>query len=163
MATRLKDTDVVLIGLGAVGGVAALPLTQAGLEVVGLEAGTWLTKRDFAPDELRNNYRRWAQASQKPNQEIPTHRPTAASAPFPRLAIHPMMNGVGGTSLHYWAQSWRLTEWDFKVRRETARRYGPSAVPSGSTVEDWPLSYQELEPYYDKVEYTIGVSGKAGN
>jgi len=55
MATKLKDTDVVIIGLGAVGGVAALPLAQAGLEVIGLEAGTWLTRRDFAPDELRNN------------------------------------------------------------------------------------------------------------
>jgi len=55
MATTLKETDVVIIGLGAVGGVAALPLTQAGIEVVGLEAGTWLTRPDFAPDELRNN------------------------------------------------------------------------------------------------------------
>ena len=53
MATRLKETDVVIVGLGAVGGVAALPLAQAGLEVIGLEAGTWLTKRDFAPDEIR--------------------------------------------------------------------------------------------------------------
>ena len=62
MATRLKDTDVVIIGLGAAGGVAALPLAQAGLEVIGLEAGTWLTQRDFAPDELRNNFRGWPQA-----------------------------------------------------------------------------------------------------
>ena len=71
MATRLKDTDVVIIGLGAAGGVAALPLAQAGLEVVGLEAGTWLTRRDFAPDELRNNVRDWPQAVQKANQESP--------------------------------------------------------------------------------------------
>ena len=74
MATRLKDTDVVIIGLGAAGGVAALPLAQAGLEVIGLEAGSWLTRRDFAPDELRNNYRGWPQAVQKANQEIPTSR-----------------------------------------------------------------------------------------
>ena len=74
MATRLKDIDVVIIGLGAVGGVAALPLARAGLEVIGLEAGTWLTRRDFAPDELRNNYRGWPQAVQKANREIPTHR-----------------------------------------------------------------------------------------
>jgi len=74
-----------------------------------------------------------------------------------------MMNGVGGTSLHYWGQSWRLTEWDFKVRSETIRRYGASAIPEGSTLEDWPVSYEELEPYYDRVEYAIGVSGKAGN
>src|SRR4051812_49921244 len=79
MATKLKDTDVVIIGLGAAGGVAALPLAQAGLEVIGLEAGSWLTRRDFAPDELRNNYRGWPQAVQKANQEIPTSRATASS------------------------------------------------------------------------------------
>ena len=53
MATRLKETDVVVVGLGAAGGVAVLPLTQAGIDVVGLEAGTWLTRKDFAPDELQ--------------------------------------------------------------------------------------------------------------
>src|SRR6202007_2599123 len=163
MATRLKETDVVIIGLGAVGGVAALPLTQAGLEVVGLEAGNWLTKRDFAPDELRNNYRGWPQSAQKANQEIPTHRATASSPPFPRALIHPMMNGVGGTSLHYWAQSWRLNPFDFRTVSETTRRYGASRIPKGSTVEDWPCGLEELEPYYDKVEYEIGISGQAGN
>src|SRR6266849_3216876 len=64
MAIDLKKTDVVIVGLGAVGGVAALPLARAGLEVIGLEAGTWLTPRDFAPDELRNNFRGWPQAAQ---------------------------------------------------------------------------------------------------
>src|SRR6266853_6289777 len=44
-----------------------------------------------------------------------------------------------------------------------ARRYGASSIPEGSTLEDWPLSYDELEPYYDLVEYTVGVSGRAGN
>ena len=107
MATRLKETDVVIVGLGAAGGVAALPLAQAGVDVVGLEAGTWLTKRDFSPDELRNNFRGWPQSVQKTNREIPTHRPTASSPMSPRVAIHPMMNAVGGTMLHYWAQSRR--------------------------------------------------------
>src|SRR5262249_57874939 len=129
MATTLKTTDVVIVGLGAVGGIAALPLARAGLDVIGLEAGTWLTKRDFAPDELRNNYRAWPQSIQKANQEVPTHRPTAASPSSPRPAIHPMMNAVAGTSLHYWAQSWRLNPWDFKVVSETTRRYGPSRIP----------------------------------
>src|SRR5438093_7304232 len=163
MATRLKDTDVVIIGLGAVGGVAALPLAQAGLEVIGLEAGTWLTRRDFAPDELRNNYRGWPQGVQKANQEIPTSRANASSQTGPRANIHPMQNAVGGTTLHYWAQSWRLNPWDFKVVSETTRRYGASRLPKGSTVEDWPFGLDELEPYYDKVEYEVGVSGAAGN
>ena len=74
-----------------------------------------------------------------------------------------MMNAVGGTSIHYWAQSWRLNPWDFKVRSETVRRYGASRLPKGSTIEDWPFDYNELEQYYDKVEYAIGVSGQAGN
>ena len=162
MATRLQDTDVVVVGLGAAGGVAVLPLTQAGIEVVGLEAGTRLTRRDFAPDEIRNNVRDWPMAVQKANQEVPTSRATASS-PTTRGAGHPMMNGVGGTTLHYWAQSWRLNPWDFKVVSETKRRYGASRIPKGSTVEDWPFGYEELEPYYDKVEYEVGVSGQAGN
>ena len=97
MATNLTKTDVVIVGLGAVGGVAALPLARAGLEVIGLEAGGWLTPADFAPDELRNNVRGWPQAVQKANHEVPTHRPNASAPYSTRPAIHPMMNAVGGT------------------------------------------------------------------
>src|SRR5260370_1275367 len=163
MAIDLKKTDGVIVGLGAVGGVGALPLARAGLDVIGLEAGSWLTPRDFAPDELRNNFRGWPQAAQKANTEIPTHRPNASAPYSPRFPIHPMMNGVGGTSLHYWAQSWRLNPWDFRVVSETTRRYGAARIPKGSTVEDWPFGLEELEPYYDKVEHEVGVSGQAGN
>jgi gluconate 2-dehydrogenase alpha chain len=163
MATELRRTDVVIVGLGATGGVAALPLAQAGLDVVGLEAGAWLAPADLSPDELRNNFRAWPQSVQKANREIPTHR-ASASAPYsPRLALHPMMNAVGGTTLHYWAQSWRLNPWDFKVVSETRRRYGASRLPRGTTVEDWPFGLEELEAYYDRVEVEIGVSGQAGN
>src|SRR4026208_123437 len=102
MATRLKDTDVVVVGLGAAGGVAVLPLTQAGINVVGLEAGTWLTQRDFAPDEPRTNVPQWPMAVQKAQHEVPTHR-VNAKAPTTRAGSHPMMNAVGGTTLHYWA------------------------------------------------------------
>ena len=163
MATNLKKTDVVVVGLGAVGGVAVLPLARAGLEVIGLEAGDWLTGRDFAPDELRNNFRGWPQSAQKANTEIPTHRPNASAPYSPRLPIHPMMNAVGGTTVHYWAQSWRLNPWDFKVVSETTQRYGAARIPKGSTLEDWPFGLEGIEPYYDKVEYEVGVSGKAGN
>ena len=162
MAIDLKKTDVVIVGLGAVGGVAALPLARAGLDVIGIEAGTWLSPRDFAPDELRNNFRGWPQSAQKANGEIPTHRPTRRRL-SPRLPIHPMMNAVGGTTLHYWAQSWRLNPWDFTGGEHTTRRYGAGRIPKGSTVEDWPFGLEELEPWYDRVEYEVGVSGQAGN
>ena len=134
MAVRLKKTDVVIVGLGAVGGVAALPLAEAGLDVIGLEAGDWLTRADFAPDELRNNVRGWPRSVQKANNEVPVHRPNASAPDSPRQTTHPMMNAVGGTSLHYWGQSWRLNPWDFKLVSETTRRYGASRIPSDSTV-----------------------------
>lgn len=162
MPIRLPGTDVVIVGLGAAGGVAALPLAESGLSVVGLEAGSRLTRKDFAPDELRNNMRAWPFTVQKTQREIPTVRPNQLT-PSTQGSIHPMMNGVGGTSLHYWAQSWRLNPWDFKVVSEIRQRYGTSRIPEGSTVEDWPFGYEELEPYYDRVEREIGVSGQAGN
>ena len=162
MPTSLPGTDVVVIGLGAAGGVAVLPLAEAGLDVVGLEAGTWLTNKDFAPDEIRNNVRDWPMAVQKCNHEVPTHR-VNAKAPTTRASGHVMMNGVGGTALHYWAQSWRLSHFDFRPVSTTTARYGRSRIPAGSTVEDWPFGYNELEPYYDRIEHEIGVSGQAGN
>ncbi len=74
-----------------------------------------------------------------------------------------MMNAIALLSIHYWGQSWRLKAWDFQTRTETIKRYGVGAIPKGSTLEDWPLTYDELEPFYDLIEYEIGVSGKAGN
>ncbi|MBM4185627.1 MAG: GMC family oxidoreductase [Gemmatimonadetes bacterium] len=162
MPTQLAGTDVVVVGLGAAGGVAVLPLAQAGLDVVGLEAGTWLDRRDFAPDEIRNNVRDWPMLVKKTEAERPTSRATSAETAS-QIGNHPMMNAVGGTTLHYWAQSWRLNPWDFRVVSETTRRYGRTRIPAGSTVQDWPFGYDELERYYDIVEREVGVSGQAGN
>jgi gluconate 2-dehydrogenase alpha chain len=162
MATSLKKTNVVIIGAGAAGGVAALPIARAGIDVIAIEAGQWLSTRDMVPDELRYS-RGWPPKFQKVNGEIPTHRPNASAPNTPRALIHPMMNAVGGTSIHYWGQSWRLNPWDFKVVSETRQRYGASRIPKGSTVEDWPFGLEELEPFYDNVEREVGISGKAGN
>jgi gluconate 2-dehydrogenase alpha chain len=116
----------------------------------------------MSPDELKLNRGLWPPGPQKTQGEVPTVRPNASS-PTIRAPRHPMMNAVGGTSMHYWSQSWRLNPWDFKVVSETKRRYGANRIPKGSTIEDWPLGYEELEPFYDKVEYAVGISGKAGN
>ena len=74
-----------------------------------------------------------------------------------------MMNAVGGTTLHYWAQSWRLNPWDFKVVSETTAPLRRVAPPEGLHGRGLAVRLEELEPYYDKVEYEIGVSGQAGN
>jgi gluconate 2-dehydrogenase alpha chain len=162
MATQLKPVDVAVIGLGAAGGVAVLPLARAGLNVAGIEAGTWMGPRDFRADEIYNNVRRQVTSVPKAQREIPTIRANPLETAR-QPAQHPMMNAVGGTSIHYWAQSWRLKPWDFKTRSEAMKRYGPSSIPRGSTLEDWPITYDEIEPYYDTIEWEVGVSGKAGN
>ena len=162
MATNLKPVDVVVVGLGAAGGVAVLPLCRAGMKVVALEAGSWMKPGDFKADEIHNNVRRMVTTGTKVWDEIPTFR-TSPDQRARQGAVPTMMNAVGGTSIHYYANSWRFHPWDFKVRSETLKRYGAGAIPKGSTVEDWPLSYDELEPFYDKIENEIGVSGKAGN
>ncbi len=162
MAIRLKPVDVAVIGLGAAGGVAVLPLARAGLQVAGIEAGGWMDPHSFHPDEIHNNVRGLVTSVPKTKHEVPTVR-SDPSAPARRIGNHPMMNAIGGTSIHYWAQSWRLKPWDFQTRSQITRRYGAGAIPAGTTLEDWPLTYDELEPFYDRVEYELGVSGKAGN
>ena len=72
-------------------------------------------------------------------------------------------NQAGGGTVHYGSLSWRMHEDDFRVRTKTFERYGESAIPQDSSLVDWPVSYAELEPFYDKAEYELGVSGKAGN
>src|SRR5881409_3847408 len=147
MAINLKKTNAVIIGVGAAGGVAALPLAQAGIEVIALEAGGWVIPRDMAPDELRYT-RGWPAKLQKVNDEIPTHRATASSPMTPRPERHAMMNAVGGTSVHYWGQSWRLNPWDFRVVSETKRRYAASRLRLHGTddnrrEQDGPFSHNQ--------------------
>jgi gluconate 2-dehydrogenase alpha chain len=162
MAINLKAVDVAIVGLGASAGVAVLPLTRAGIKVTALEAGSWMQPSQFKPDEIHNNVRRLVTTGTKLRHEIPTFR-TGPDQRARQAANHVMMNAVGGTSIHYYANSWRFHPWDFKVRSESVKRYGPTSIPKGTTLDDWPLSYDDLEPFYDRIEYEIGVSGKAGN
>src|SRR6202020_1774441 len=104
--------------------------------------------KDFKPDEIHNNVRGRVTTVPEAKQEIPEFR-TSPAAKARQAATHPMMNAVGGTSIHYHAQSWRPNPWDFKPRTQTIQHYGASLLPKGSTLEDWPVSYDELEPYYD--------------
>jgi gluconate 2-dehydrogenase alpha chain len=161
---NLPKTDVVIIGMGAVGGVASHVLTQAGLRVVGIEAGPRLGAGDFLKrfDEIGEGcFTRNQLGGPKYNREIPTWRLDAKSPTTTPAAVG-MANCVGGTSVHFGAQYWRLLESDFTVRSSTVERYGKSALPAGTAITDWPLTYHDLEPFYDKIEYHLGVSGKAG-
>jgi len=159
MAT--EKTDVVIIGVGAAGGILAAELGKAGMKVIGLERGPRLTTQDFNPhDELRYFQRQDLRPNIK--RQPVTWRPNkdARANPMPVLNNG---NQAGGGTVHYGAVSWRMHEDDFRARSHTTERYGASAIPADSSLADWPLSYADLEPYYDRAEYELGVSGKAGN
>jgi gluconate 2-dehydrogenase alpha chain len=164
MSNQLPKADVVIIGLGAAGGIAANVLTQAGISVVGLEAGPRLDHDDFLAndDEISGSIRNWTGAP-KFNHEVPTWRPDENSpkGPLPIPAVR-MANMVGGTSVHYGTQQWRFRADDFTARTDTIAKYGEDALPPGSTVADWPIGYDDLESYYERVEQLIGVSGQGG-
>jgi gluconate 2-dehydrogenase alpha chain len=163
MAATLKPVDVAVVGLGAAGGTAVLPLARAGLKIAGIEAGTWMhPSKDFKADEIHNNVRGMITTGTKIRREAPTFR-TSPDQRAQQGTPSPMMNAIGGTSIHYHAQSWRLKPWDFKTVTEVKKRYGASYLPKGSTLEDWPIGWDDIEPFYDIVEHEIGVSGKAGN
>src|SRR5215472_15056307 len=161
--TNLKPVDIAVVGLGAAGGVAVLPLARAGMKIAALEAGSRIDPSTFRADELHNNVRALVTTGNKARAETPTFRTNPDQPARRATSGMTMMNAVGGTSIHYYANSWRFHPWDFKVRSETIKRYGAGALPKGNTIEDWPFGYDELEPYYDTIEYEVGVSGKAGN
>src|SRR5436309_3622256 len=159
MAT--EKTDVVIVGVGAAGGILAAELGKAGMKVIGLERGPRRRTEDFAAqDELR--YFQRQDLRPDPKRQPVTWRPNtgARATPIPTQSYG---NQAGGGTVHYGAVSWRFHEDDFRVRSQTTERYGAAAIPEDSSVVDWPVPYAELEPFYDKAEYEIGVSGKAGN
>src|SRR5262249_35269683 len=71
--------------------------------------------------------------------------------------------GVGGAGVHWNGQNWRFLPTDFKQRSHIEQRYGKAFIPGDMTIQDWPLSYDDLESSYDKFEYLCGIPGKAGN
>src|SRR6201993_1515950 len=159
MAT--EKTDVVIVGVGAAGGILAAELGKAGMKVIGLERGPRLTTQDFDPhDELR--YFQRQDLRQNIKRQPITWRPNA-NAPATAIPVQNYGNRAGGATVHYGAVSWRLHEDDFRARSHPIARYGAAAVPEDSSLIDWPLSYADLEPYYDRAEYELGVSGRAGN
>lgn len=152
--------DVCVIGCGSTGSIAALALTRAGVDVVALEAGPVWEISDFVPDELESDAFRNTLGPLWNRSPVEWHDPsTGRSSTSSGLN---MMNGVGGSGVHYAGHAWRFHPSDFAVRSTATRRYGADAVPAESSVVDWPLRYEDLEPYYAKVERQIGVAGQAG-
>lgn len=157
-SVKFKTTDAVdfvIIGSGSAGGVLAKELSTAGLDVVVLEQGPYRKAEDFTHDELavlaRNEL--MGGGPEVHGQTFRHYDSETATNPFPSPIRY--ARGVGGASVHFTANFWRFREIDFKERS----LLGPI---SGTNFADWPISYEELEPYYTKVDWQIGVSGAPG-
>jgi choline dehydrogenase-like flavoprotein len=157
----LKHVNAVVVGAGAGGGIVAKELATAGLSVVLLERGKWYTPFDDRKDDLRNQRTTVLGTAFGPDEE---RNPRVYVDEEDREHLVNPSDGdynnnaacVGGGTLSYGAMAWRFMEKDFRMRST----YG---TVEGSTLEDWPISYQDLEPYYEKAEWEIGVSGDDSN
>jgi choline dehydrogenase-like flavoprotein len=154
MSRRLPAVDACIVGSGAGGLVMARQLSRAGFQVVLLERGPWLHRQDFVEDEIAVKRRGllWPHVDEEPR----TWRPDEHSVATPLSRETQLFSNamcVGGATVHYSGLSWRFHESDFRVLSEE----GPVA---GANLADWPISYAELEPYYEQAEWEIGVSGQ---
>ncbi|CAG7640204.1 Oxygen-dependent choline dehydrogenase [Paenibacillus allorhizosphaerae] len=155
---QLRDLyDVIVVGAGAGGSVAAAVLAESGLHVLVVERGSWLRYSEIGSDHVRNH--RFSKYGHNTGPGLEGHprtfllanREERITAPFEGNYHNNAMTVGGGTRV-YGAQAWRFHTDDFRM----ATRYG---IPDGSSLSDWPISYDELEPYYERAEWEVGVSG----
>jgi choline dehydrogenase-like flavoprotein len=150
-----EEVDFVIIGSGAAGGIMAKELSTAGFSVVVLEQGPHLKGPDFKHDEwayTHNEELTWGRRKGHPQTFRRYEHEKAELVDGSALTY---AHNVGGSSVHFSGNFWRLRPIDFMERSVL----GPI---SGTNFADWPITYEELEPYYTKVDWEIGVSGLMG-
>jgi gluconate 2-dehydrogenase alpha chain len=168
MAKRMPKRTVVMIGGGFTSALAARQLALKGIETLVLERGTdrTLTAADEIPaqrDELR-----WAirhNNAQNIARETCTLRYSSREVALPARRLDAFIpgEGVGGAANHWNGQSWRWAEYDPVLRTRIEQRYGKKSLPADLMVQDWGVTYAELEPYHDLWERLFGIAGTAGN
>ncbi len=168
MARQDPKKDVVIVGLGWTGSILGIELAQEGLEILALERGV---DRDTVPDfkypniadELKYGVR--CDLAQKLSTSTLTirRRSDEVARPYRQLGSFLPGDGVGGAGTHWNGHTWRPQPEEMRLRSYTIERFGSQAIPDDMLLEDYPVSYTELEPYLDRFEYMAGISGQAGN
>ena len=167
MANRvMPHTDVVIVGFGWTGAIMAKELTEAGLKVVALERGAF---RDTYPDgaypktldELTHLQRFKLFQNLSVSSFTFRHGVNDQAVPYRQIGAFKPGDGVGGAGLHWSGQHWRVLPEELALRTRYEERYGRGFIPDGMTIQDYGVSYEELEPHYDFVEKVFGTSGQA--
>jgi choline dehydrogenase-like flavoprotein len=141
--------DVLIIGAGASGSVAAAYLSKAGFKIVCLEQGRQIDASEYFGDKPE-----WEVTSQKQWHPNPNVRDLESDYPIntDESDVNPLLyNAVGGSTILYAAHWQRFIPSDFKVKT------------TDGIADDWPFTYEDLEPFYDQMEVDMGVSGLKGD
>jgi len=162
MATKLPKVPVVIVGVGWLGGIIASELTKQGTKVVGLERGKPRSTKDYymVHDELR--YAQRYELMQDLSKETITFRNTEKLRALPMRSHGSFLlgDGLGGAGVHWNGQYHRFLPYDFEIHSKTVERYGKGKIPDGMSIQDWGITYDELEPYFVKYEQMAGISGE---
>jgi len=168
MAKSFPEVDVVIVGMGWCGGILAKELSESGMKVVGLERGATRTvENDFSVPHIRDELEYHARTglAQNLKKETWTVRNQISETALPMRKYGSFIpgDGLGGSGVHWNGQTWRWTDMEFKIKSNYVERYGKKFIPEDMTIQDWGITYAELEPYYDHFEKIAAVSGVAGN
>lgn len=160
--------DVVLVGLGWTGAIMGMEMTEAGLDVLALERGP---DQQTVPhfrypqmiDELKYGERHGM--TLRPAQNTMTMRRNTAETALPirRWGAFLPGNGVGGAGTHWNGQTWRVQEVELALKSHVTAQWGAGIMTGDMTIGDYPFTWAELEPHFDRFEYVAGISGIAGN
>jgi gluconate 2-dehydrogenase alpha chain len=168
MAIKKDKVDAVMVGFGWTGAIMAMEMAEAGLNVLALERGEMQDTANTAKypniaDEL--SYAIRGKLYQDLSKETLTFRHTTdgLAVPYRQHGAMLLGNGVGGAGFHWNGLTWRPNATDLQLRSHYEQRYGKSFIPDGMTIQDFGVTYDELEPYFTRFDEVAGISGKAGN
>ncbi|GIN19331.1 GMC family oxidoreductase [Siminovitchia fordii] len=162
MAKTLDKVDVVTVGVGWTGGIVAAECAKEGLKVVGLERGERRGTQDYQRIHDEYRYAIRYDLMQDLSKETITFRNTRKEKALPMRQMGSFLlgEGLGGSGTHWNGWTFRFLPYDFEIRSMTEKKYGKEKIPDGFLLRDWGITYDEMEPYFDKFEKTAGISGE---
>ncbi|MGR2856040.1 MULTISPECIES: GMC family oxidoreductase [Erwinia] len=162
-----EEVDVVVVGLGWAGSLMSIELAMAGLKVRALERGADRGYEEFAypkpADEYAYAVRNKVMATPAEAAVTVRYNMSQTALPTRKWGAFCPGNGVGGSGLHWTAVLIRPTPTDLKLKTYADQAYGPGVLQDDMRIMDFPFSWEEIEPYYEKFEMICGQSGLTGN
>lgn len=161
------EVDAVVVGLGWSGSIMSIELARAGLKVRALERGPDRTNEDFAypkpADQYAHDQRYKVFAHPKDAAVTVRHNASKTALPTRQWGSFCPGTGVGGSGLHWTGVLIRPTPTDLKLKTYVDQAYKPGVLQEDMQVQDFPVTWDELEPHYDFFEKVCGLSGNTGN